>query len=35
VALAREQEVRLVTVDRQILREFPQIAVSLDRFVRD
>ena len=35
VALAREQGVRLVTVDRQILREFPQIAVSLDRFVRD
>jgi predicted nucleic acid-binding protein len=35
VALAGEQGVRLVTVDRQILREFPQIAVSLDRFVRD
>ena len=32
VALAREQRVALVTVDRQILRCFPQIAVSLERF---
>jgi predicted nucleic acid-binding protein len=35
VALARTQGVRLVTVDRQILHEFPEIAVSLERFVRE
>ena len=35
VALARNQEVRLVTVDRRILREFPEVAVSLDRFLRE
>jgi len=33
VALALEQRVPLVTVDRQLLREFPKIAVSLDQFV--
>lgn len=32
VAVARERGVPLVTADRQILREFPYIAVSLDNF---
>jgi len=35
VVLAREQGVRLLTVDRQILREFPEVAISLERFVRE
>jgi predicted nucleic acid-binding protein len=35
VALAREQGIQLVTVDRQILREFPEVAISLDQFVRE
>jgi predicted nucleic acid-binding protein len=34
VALAEEQRVQLVTLDRQILRDFPGIAVSLGRFTR-
>ena len=34
VTLAREQGVPLLTVDRQVLRDFAEIAVSLDRFVR-
>jgi predicted nucleic acid-binding protein len=33
VALAQEQRVRLLTVDRQILRDFPETAISLERFV--
>lgn len=33
VALARDLEVPLVTTDRQILTEFPDIALSLDTFV--
>ncbi len=34
VALAQEQSVPLVTVDRQILDEFPGIAMSLAEFIR-
>ena len=33
VAVAREHGLRLVTADRQILREFPHIAVSLQSFL--
>lgn len=33
VAVARERGVPLITADRQILREFPHIAVSLDTFL--
>ncbi|MBU0512498.1 MAG: type II toxin-antitoxin system VapC family toxin [Chloroflexi bacterium] len=33
VALARDLEVRLVTVDKQLLKQFPNEAVSLDEFV--
>jgi predicted nucleic acid-binding protein len=35
VALAEEQRVPLITLDRQILHEFPEVAISLNRFVRD
>jgi len=35
VALAKEQQVQLVTVDRQILREFPEVAISLEKFIRE
>ena len=35
VALAHANGVRLLTVDRQILREFPEVAISLTKFVRD
>jgi predicted nucleic acid-binding protein len=35
VALAQANGVRLLTVDRQILHEFPQFAISLNKFVRD
>jgi predicted nucleic acid-binding protein len=35
VALADAERVRLVTADRQILKEFPEVAISLDKFVRD
>lgn len=34
VALARDLKVSLVTVDRQILTDFPDTAISLDAFVR-
>jgi predicted nucleic acid-binding protein len=34
VALAEEQRVPLVTVDRRILRDFPKLAIPLDEFVR-
>ena len=33
VALAQDLEVPLVTTDRQILDQFPNIAVSLDKFL--
>lgn len=33
VALAKDLNTVLVTVDKQILREFPTVAVSLDAFV--
>lgn len=33
VALAEEQRVPLITLDRQILRDFPRIAISLAKFV--
>jgi hypothetical protein len=35
VALAHANGVRLLTVDRQILHEFPEVANSLKRFVQD
>jgi predicted nucleic acid-binding protein len=34
VALAHAEAVQLVTTDRQILNEFPEVAISLERFVR-
>jgi len=34
VALAREQRVPLLTVDRQFLHDFPEVSISLARFVR-
>jgi predicted nucleic acid-binding protein len=33
VALAQQYEVTLVTMDKQILQQFPQVAVKLDAFV--
>lgn len=33
VALAEDLETSLVTVDKKILTEFPEIAVSLDKFI--
>ncbi len=35
VALARDLNVPLITVDKQILRDFPAYAISLEKFVRD
>ena len=35
VALAHAEGVVLVTADRQILHEFPEVAISLETFVRD
>ena len=35
VALAKEQRVPLVTLDRQLLHDFPRIAVSLQEFIRE
>ena len=35
VALAHVEGVRLVTTDRQLLREFPDVAISLEDFARD
>lgn len=34
VALAEEQRVSLLTVDRQVLRDFPKVAIPLEKFVR-
>jgi predicted nucleic acid-binding protein len=34
-ALAQAEGVRLVTADRQIMQEFPEVAISLKSFVRD
>jgi predicted nucleic acid-binding protein len=34
VALAQDLDVPLVTTDRQILEQFPQVAVSLETFTR-
>jgi predicted nucleic acid-binding protein len=33
VALAKQLSVKLVTQDKKILREFPDVAVSLDDFL--
>jgi predicted nucleic acid-binding protein len=35
VALAQANGLRLLTVDRQILREFPQVAISLKAFLQE
>jgi predicted nucleic acid-binding protein len=35
VALAHSEGVYLVTTDRQILRDFPEVAILLKTFVRD
>jgi predicted nucleic acid-binding protein len=35
VALAQAEGVWLVTADRQLMQEFPEVAVSLKTFVRD
>jgi hypothetical protein len=35
VALAKEQQVQLVTVDRQILRDFPTVTIPLQAFARE
>ena len=35
VALAQAEGVQVVTADRQILHEFPEVAISLGKFVRD
>ncbi|MGE5214986.1 MAG: VapC toxin family PIN domain ribonuclease, partial [Nitrospirota bacterium] len=34
IALAQAEKVQLITADRQILREFPEVAMSLEKFVR-
>ncbi len=35
VALAKELDVLLVTVDKQILREFPNVAISIEEFLQN
>jgi predicted nucleic acid-binding protein len=34
VALAEAEGVRLLTADRQVLRDFPKVAISLNQFTR-
>ena len=34
IALAQEHQISLVTEDRDVLREFPTLAVSLEQFLR-
>jgi hypothetical protein len=34
VALARDLDAPLVTIDRQVLEAFPSVAVSPERFLR-
>jgi predicted nucleic acid-binding protein len=34
IALAEEHRVPLLTVDRQLLRSFPRVAIALEKFVR-
>jgi predicted nucleic acid-binding protein len=34
IALARDQSVPLLTVDRQLLRDFPKTAISMEKFAR-
>ena len=35
VALAQDLGVRLVTVDKQVLKEFPTVAIALGEFVAE
>jgi predicted nucleic acid-binding protein len=35
VASAEEQQVPLITLDREILHEFPEVAISLNKFLRN
>jgi predicted nucleic acid-binding protein len=35
VALAKDLDIPLVTIDKQILEHFPDIAISLEKFVTD
>jgi predicted nucleic acid-binding protein len=35
VALARDLNIRLITVDKQVLSQFPDLAISLEKFISD